>query len=383
MNLENIKKIEQAIKPFTHIGIVIPERLGVDFFVSTIALAKKLQLIGKKATIFSSALNLPELLFFPNTPKVYQDFTTGPELVVRVNGSTTKPKQLRYEKDRDDLLIYLTPESGQFSEADIEVLPSATNIELLFILGSTNLKQLGKLYSKHTEVFYNIPKIVINNKLEQEYFGTINWVDGTASCLSEQLASWLLQDEKATKEDLVTTGLLAGIIDATQSFRDPKTTPDTLALAARLVNLGARRQDVIQYLFKTKPFNLIQLWGRALARVKTITEQNTIYTILTTQDFQKTNTNLHTALQVMQELIQTASHYQLIICLAEQANGVELFIAGRPHVKLLGIATRLDQTGDHQLEPLGNQYNLVRVVLPNKTVEQAEALILNFKLTGI
>lgn len=383
MNLETITKIEQAVRQAQHIGLVLPERLGVDALAAGLALGKKLSIEGKSATLFSSAKNLPILNFFNFKPQVYSEFSTGDELVVRVEGSTVKPKQLRYEKQGEDLLVYITPEQGRFSEQDVQVLPQGGDLDLLIIIGVNALERVGSLYATHTELFYNTPKIVINNQLDQEYFGAINWIESTASSISEQVASWILADERAAREDIVLTGLLAGIIDSTQSFRHPRTTPQTLAVAADLVQRGARRQDIIQHLFKTKSFSLLQIWGRALARIKTAPDQTSLYTLLTEQDFIKTDSDASMLPQVMQELVVMASGYQLVSLAAKLPDHTEIYLAGKPHIKLRRLAQQIDPSQEAVLEPLNGQYSMVRLKLPNFPLEQAELVISNLKPTSI
>lgn len=383
MEPEILQKLENSLKTAVHVGLVLPERLGVDEFCAAMAIAKKLELSGKRAVIFSSAKNLPELKFFSSIPKVHHDFSTGNELVIRVSSQNVKPKQLRYEKSQNDLLIYLTPESGRLTEQDIELLPQADQLDLLINIGVTSLELVGSLYSNHTEVFFNTPKIVINNKIDQEYFGAVNWVETAVSSLSEQVAQWLLLDERAAHEDVVVTGLLAGIIDSTQSFRDPKTTPQTLAVAADLVQRGARRQEIIQHLFKTKSFALLQLWGRALARIKTVAEESLLYTLLTEQDFVKTGAGGELLPEVLGELVVMASSYQVIVLAAKLPTHTELYLAGKPHVKLRRLAKQITTTQEPVLEPLNHQFYFVRLSLGNQQLEQVETIISNLKVTSI
>jgi nanoRNase/pAp phosphatase (c-di-AMP/oligoRNAs hydrolase) len=383
MNQEALPQLIKILQTAQIVGVVLPERLGVDELGAAIALTKKLQLDGKEVTLFSSAKNLPNLPFLSSQPIIHRDFSTGTEFAIRVKGERTKPKQLRYEKQQEDLVVYITPESGRFTTQDIELLPQADSFELLIILGVTSLDRLGAIYSKHVGMFSNTPKIVINNKLEQEYFGAINWVEAAASSISEQISSWLITDERAMREDLIATSLLAGIIDSTQSFRDPKTTPQTLTIASELVKHGARRQDIIQHLFKTKSFALLQLWGRALARIKTVPDQNMLYTLLTEQDFLKTNSTEVLLPEVLQELVVMASNYQLIVMAAKVASGVNIYLAGRPHIKLRRLAKQLHPSQDPILEPLNSHFHFVVLNFSDLTIEQAEILISNLKLTGI
>lgn len=383
MDYDTVSKIEQALKSVKSIGLVLPERLGVDIYCSALALREKLQIMDKRVVIVSSAKNLPNLNYFSSVAKISHQLTAGNDLVIKVGSNNSVPKQIRYEKENSDLLIYVTPDRGSFSEADVEVLPSAQGLELLLFLGVASMEKIGSLHSANTELFFNTPKIVINNQLDQEYFGSINWVDSTASSVSEQIAGWLLKEDPLKSNDTVITGLLAGIIDSTQSFRDPKTTPHTLAVAAELVSAGARRQDVIQHLFKTKSFSLLQLWGRALARIKTGPDENLLYTLITEQDFLKTETSASLLPQVLQELSVMASKYQLIVLAAKVPQGTEVYLAAKPHIKLRQLARRLDGSKETNLEPLNSHYYLVRLLLENTSLEEAEKQISALQPTSV
>lgn len=399
MDSETPIKINKMIAGATKIAVVLPQHLNLDVLCAGLALHKKLTSIdAKQVSLFSSAKTIPLTEFNKELPMIYPSFGSGNELTIKVSGKNVKPKQLRYEKIEDDLLIYVAPEvfttpeeHPQFVAADVEVVPPLTTFDLLIIIGVENLEELGSLYEKNPEIFYTTSKIAINNKVEQEYFATVTWVESDAPSLSQQLGEWFLQSSKISSDglqlflsdDFITTNLLAGIISATQSFSDPKTTPNTLSLAAKLVANGARRQDVIKYLFKTKPFNLLQLWGRALARIKTFQNDTILYTQITSQDFTKTNTTPELLPDVISEIINMANNYKLIILAAEVVNGVELLFAGPPHIKIKQIAKGIDPTFVGQSEPLLGNYQFIKLNLPDFKLEDLDQVVSTLSATGI
>ncbi|QQS22926.1 hypothetical protein IPM19_04925 [bacterium] len=387
-------KVNKLITAANQIAVILPEQLNVDSTTAAMAIHKYLTAIGKQAAVFSSGINIPGLEFIPNHPVIYSNLGARNELTIKVNSHNVKPKQLRYEKQQDDLVIYITPEgiesssdnneSKQFTASDVEIIPAVSSFDLLLLVGVDNLESIGKLYETNTELFFHTPKIAISNKIDQEYFATVTWVESNVPSLSEQVADWLgAENPGILKDDFVSTALLAGIISATQSFSDPRTTPDTLSVAAKLVSNGARRQDIIKHLFKTKPFNLLQLWGRALARIKTFQENTILYTVLTAQDFSKTQTDLSYLPQVLTEIISMANNYKLIIVAAETAAGVELLFAGPPHVKIKQIARSIDPTFSGATQLLLGNYQYLALDLPNFKLEDLEAVVSTLGSTGI
>lgn len=384
-------KINKLIAAANQIAVILPEQPTVDATAAAMAIHKKLTDSGKPAKVFSSSQNIPKLEFIPNHPQIFSSLGASHELTIRVSGQSVLPKQLRYEKQQNDLLIYITPEAAasgqdknQFTVADVEVIPAADAFDLLIIVGADNLESIGKLYESNTELFFHTPKVAISNKIDQEYFATLTWVESDAPSLSQQVAQWFaVEASHALKDDFIATALLAGIISATQSFSDPRTTPDTLAMAAKLVSNGARRQDIIKYLYKTKPFSLLQLWGRALARIKTFQNNSVLYTLLTAQDFAKTQTDITCLSDVLSEIISMANNYTLIILAAEAVTGAELLLAAPPHIKIKQLAKTIDPTflGNPQLL-IGN-YQYLRLTLPNFKLEDLDPLVSTLATTGI
>ena len=374
MNLETTTKINKLIENSKQIGLILPEHVSIDELCASLALYNYLKQQNKTAQIFCSSKQLPNVDFISGPPKIMTNFGNAAEFTIKVLGSNAKPKQLRYEKENDDLLIYVTPESGKLTEQDIELLPSAADFDLLIMIGVPNMESLGELYQNNSEVFYQTTKIAISNNIDQEYYAAVTWVEATTASLTEQIGVWLENDQKINN-DVMATALLAGIIEQTQSFRDPKTTPNTLELASKLIKHGAKQQEIIQHLFKTKPFNLLQLWGRAMARVQVNPENTILYSVLTKQDFEKTHSSPQILTNVLKELVTMASSYQLVVLIAELENGVEVELAAPPHVKLKSLARLFDQDFSKEPELLIANHNFITFTLANTSIESVEKIV--------
>lgn len=62
----------------------------------------------------------------------------------------------------------------------------------------------------------------------------------------------------------VTTLLLAGIITDTGSFSEQQlVTPEAFDLAGDLIDLGARQQEIIKHVYKTKQLETLKLCGKS------------------------------------------------------------------------------------------------------------------------
>ena len=88
-------------------------------------------------------------------------------------------------------------------------------------------------------------------------------------------------------EDIATL-LLTGIITDTGSFQNANTTPKSFAVAAQLISYGARQQEIIQHIYKTKQLSQLKLWGRILSKIQTDDSHKIVWSVVTQQDFRDT-----------------------------------------------------------------------------------------------
>jgi nanoRNase/pAp phosphatase (c-di-AMP/oligoRNAs hydrolase) len=165
------------------------------------------------------------------------------------------------------------------------------------------------------------------------------------------------ESEKVFKDEKNNTTLLAGIIFNTNSFRDPKTTSSALQKAALLISGGAKRQEIIQYLFKTKSLQQLQLWGRALARLTEYPDKQILTAVLTKSDLEKTHSNLSSLPEVCKDIIEMVTGYSLLVLIAE---GLQTIVVGLPHENISEFAKQILGTEIKvKSSPLVGQYEYI------------------------
>ncbi len=339
-----VKNIEKARR----VAIVLPAQVSVDGLSAAMALQAALMRKSDSlvsALVFSSSMSLPELPFLRRHPVVHSALNSGNQLVIKVSNHRAQPAELRYEKDGGGLTIYITPEKGNFSEQDVSVLPGSGNFDLVIILGASGFEQLGNIYTENAKLFFETTALNIDYNPSNEYYGSMNYVQTTASSLSEVVMDLIEAMPGALQNNRAATSLLAGIISQTGSFRDPKTTPQALMKASRLVAAGARQQDIIQHLFKTKPLSLLQLWGRALARLNASPEKSVVTAIVTASDLEKTQVPIESLHVVLKDIIEMVNSYSLAFLVAEVGNNkTQILAAGLPHEDLSQIAKSFNES---------------------------------------
>jgi len=291
--------------------------------------------------------------------------------------STAKAQldELSYQSDSDKVQIFLKAKNGeQFSPSDVSVAAGIAGYDLIITLGAQTLDDLGELYQQNTDLFFTTPKINLDIAAGNEYFGTINLIDVTASSLAEVVTQVIAALEEAVTDEAVATSLLGGIIANTHSFQDPATTPKTLTTASALIAQGARQQEIIKNLYKTKDFALLKLWGRALARIKTVPEVSLLYSMLTRSDFEKTGEDSDRLTLVLRELLENVAGFQAVALLGEQETGTRVLIAGLPHANILALTRKLTEEVVHPL-PLLGLYQMAAFNLLQPITEAEQSLL--------
>lgn len=213
-------------------------------------------------------------------------------LIIAIDTKKSPVGEVKYDLKDDELLIIVSPKDAPLNRENVRFLKGEPSFDCILTIGISGPENFGKEFEENPELYYKKPIVNIDTSPSNENFGEINLVDITRSSASEivfELLSLIDADTEIEKQDA--TRLLAGIIEKTQSFKNKKTTPRTLEIAALLMESGAEKNLIIETLYKTKPLNLIKLWGRASVRSKFDGKKNTLWTFLPKEDFDKTSTN--------------------------------------------------------------------------------------------
>ena len=116
------------------------------------------------------------------------------------------------------------------------------------------------------------------------------------------------------------TQLLAGIIAETNSFQHVRTTPQTFLKASQLVSLGAKQQEIINHLYKSKSLGLLKLWGRVLARLKQDFNNLLVYSAVNQSDLDKAQATQEDANSIIKEMAANLGFAKIFVFLKEEAN---------------------------------------------------------------
>ncbi|MCH7492559.1 bifunctional oligoribonuclease/PAP phosphatase NrnA [Patescibacteria group bacterium] len=157
--------------------------------------------------------------------------------------------------------------------------------DVIIILDSGDLAYAG--VDIHFRKLKGLPIVInIDHHGTNTNYGHINLVHPQASSTSEIIYHFL--DYFRTPIDKeVATSLLTGILTDTGGFSNMGTTPSSMEVSSKLLALGARAREIVSNTLQNKSLAQLQLWGRALSRLKQDKKTGIVSTILTQKDFQE------------------------------------------------------------------------------------------------
>lgn len=302
-------EVDQAVAVLTRSqrGVLVAVALepSADAFAAALSLALALEGLGKTTTVVSPS-HVPELLqFLPGTAQVSERIVPSAELRLEVPLGGQRPSHVEWEVLDDTLRITVQPErASPFPETEVNVTRGGYPWDLVITMGVPRLHALGTVFTDHARFFYDTPLLNIDRGTANEFFGTVNLVPATHGTVTEVVAELLdaLGGVNLLTPE-VSTGLLAGVIAGTDSFRSPTTSPNAFQTASQLIAQKADHAAVVRHLFHTHALPELRLLGRALARLQELAGGLLVST-LKQGDFAESGTTPDAVPAVFSELIE-------------------------------------------------------------------------------
>ena len=363
-----LKTIERAKAPL----LVIPEGGGADSFASALGLARLLRKLEKPVHIVTADKESMDHLHFLDKAVAHQvatDLKNIRSYVIRLDVSKTQPDELSYDVTDGKLHIYLQPRSGSWSKEDLEFNQSAYRHDLIICIGAKSLEACGHIFENNPDFFYRTPIINIDHTPHNEHFGHVNLVDMTATSIGEVCHDFVQSVAPELLDEETATAFLTGMIAKTKSFRAPGITPKTLQVASSLMAKGAKREAIVDHLYRTRSVETLRLWGRALARLKADVDRGMVWTLLSQQDFLHAGTGEEMLSGIVEELISSSPTAKIAILLYEDVENHTTAIVHtrRPHDAIV-LSMPFKPSGTHEE---------ARLYFPNKRLIEVEHLLID------
>ncbi|HEX8287119.1 MAG TPA: bifunctional oligoribonuclease/PAP phosphatase NrnA [Pyrinomonadaceae bacterium] len=107
----------------------------------------------------------------------------------------------------------------------------------------------------------------IDHHATSEHFGTLNWIDSTASAVGEMIYNLCKAiGGRVTKE--IAECVYMALVTDTGSFHFPNTTERTLKVASELVKVGVKPAQISEAVYNSYPWSRIELMRQVLNTVK-------------------------------------------------------------------------------------------------------------------
>ena len=241
-------------------------------------------------------------------------------------GKNTKIDSVKAIEEDGKMKIVVKTNKGVITRENLSIESSKMDYDLIFTVDLAELTQLGSFYEENVSMFTEVPVINVDHHISNDYFGRVNYVDIMASSTTELLLALFEEMQKGKDIDLIdediATLLLTGIVTDTGSFQNANTTPKSFATSAKLISYGARQQEIIQKIYKTKHLSQLKLWGRVLSKLQVDEEHKLIWSTISQQDFKDTGSVPEQTGDVIDELMSNAPRAEVIVLIKEQDDGV-------------------------------------------------------------
>lgn len=185
--------------------------------------------------------------------------------------------------------------------------------------------------------------IVLDHHPTNPGFGDIAVVDPGAAATAE-LAYHLIRRLAWPIDRRVATALLTGMVSDTGRFQYASTGASVLRIAARLVEAGARPEEIGQRLYEWLPFGYLRVSGAVLARARL--EDGLVWSVLYIAD--RTGAGVGPEdLDLLIDGLRTAREAEVAVLVKEVEGGWKVSLRSRGAVDVGAIAAASGGGGHH------------------------------------
>ncbi len=308
LNSRDIALATQLLKSHQRILVVPHANVDPDCLSSALAVFQMLKIMGKDVTVICPETTPESLEFLPGVDRFSREIEESDNFVITVNlDDGVEVDKLRYTVEDRRVNIIVVPKKGKISTSQISFGDGEKKYDLIIVVDSADLSLLGSVYTEHVDLFNQTPLLNIDHHVSNNRYGQTHLIDVTAASATEVLYNWFSQVPEMSPHitaDMATL-LLTGLITDTRSFQNPNTTPRSLEVAAELLEKGARQQEIIQHIYKTKPLSTLKIWGRALNKIQVDPVARIVWSEISKEDLAEMGATSKETHGILDELIST------------------------------------------------------------------------------
>ncbi|NLY21543.1 MAG: bifunctional oligoribonuclease/PAP phosphatase NrnA [Tissierellia bacterium] len=196
--------------------------------------------------------------------------------------------------------------------------------------------------------FFNDAKFVINidHHKTNTLFGGLNLVDSKASATGELVYELITNTDLPMDADIATC-LYTAINTDTGSFKYSSTTPKTHRIAANLLEYGIDTEKINSELYQNNTYAKIELFQRAVARIKFAFSNSVAYTYLLKEDFEEFGAK-KSDIEGLVELVRDIKGVEIAFILKEEPTKFKGSFRSKGDIDVSIIASGLNGGGHKQ-----------------------------------
>ena len=326
MAQEILQQISQRLAQSERTLITFPYTSGSresgDALGCALALYGYLEKIGKKAEIVAPGF-APQarFAFLPHIDKIKASLDAPSTYTLKIHTANAPLKEWSYDLKDGAIELHLCPSEGSLTMSDLELYEQKYRYDTIVTLDTPDLASLGKTFENHSKLFYDTPIINIDHHSSNEQYGQINLIDINAAATGEVLTPMLHSMGAHHIDGDIATNLFAAIFLKTHGFKNPTISPNTLKVAAELIGLGARREEIMKHMFRSRSLASLRLWGKALAHLKYDATTKLAWSTLTLREILESGGDVRELPDVIEELIFTSPEASLTALIFEEKEG--------------------------------------------------------------
>ena len=316
--------------------------------------------------------NRVNLDFLPAYDNIKHSIDNLREFIISLDITDTKIEKIKYKINNNTLDFIIQPQQEFFQKENVASSAVKFKYDLIIVLNTPDLELLGPAYNDQADFFYKTPIINIDHNPGNEGFGQINCIELIAVSTSEILFSLFEQISFDLIDENIATCLLAGIICSTKNFKTFNITPNILSITSKLLSINARREEIVDHLYRSFDLNTLKLWGRVLARISSTLDDKLIWSIVPKKDFEITNSSEKSLINIIDELIINIPQAEIIVIIYETLSLPQI----NNQTNVIIYSTKNINSADLMKEynPKGDQ-KIVKITI-NKTLLDAEKEII-------
>ena len=237
---------------------------------------------------------------------------------------------------------FVVPANLRFLPAEPLVHPAdfPTQADVVVAFDTASADRLGSLGpAAETAATF----VVADHHVSNDGFGDIAIVD-PASAASGELAYRLIRAAGWEIDGDVARCIYTALVADTGRFQYSATTPATLRMAAELMEIGVRPEEVGQHLYEEVPFGYLALASRVLGRAELDEQRSLVWSVVQLADLAATGVGYEAADGLIDDL-RVAREADVALLLKEVDGGMKGSLRSRGRVDVGAIAVALGGGG--------------------------------------